>query len=185
MSGKKTTCVKIAAHEWVAPVDWNRVDKHRIENLFRRVAGVRLILESDREFSGGEKGPFVSNAMADGVEHFPAGVDRLVARELAKEIVARAAERIGHNKCTKPCLLRQHGIEVGGLRQHQRCWIAVQSPQWQPKVTRVGRVLKREGPIAGVPVGGYVFAAVEDAHAVVLEVFFATTTHAGVDNEVG
>ena len=54
----------------------------------------------------------------------------------------------------------------------------------QAEVPRMESVLKGEGPVAGIPIGGQIFTRVEDAHAVVLLIVFALLADRSVKNEV-
>ena len=55
----------------------------------------------------------------------------------------------------------------------------------QTEVPGVVEVLKREGPVGREPVGGDVFAGVENPHAIMAAVGMAAAADAGVDEEVG
>ena len=146
---------------------------------------MRLILEGDRKPALTEKGLLVRHAVAERVHQLAAGVDGLVSRQPAKELIADVAQPVGDHEAAEPGLRCEQpfGIHVGGL--HQLRGIDVERPVGQPEVTRVRVVLKREGPVGREPVGRHVFAGVEDPHAVVPAMVVPSLADARMDQEVG
>ena len=182
---EKAAGVEVAAHAGIAPVDRDRIDEHRLDDLFRRIARMGFVFEGDREFIVGQKCPLVGHAMAERVEHLAAGIDRLVAGEPAKEIVAGVAQGIRHHERAELRLARGDGRGIVVGRLHERFGGHVKRPVGQPKMPGMGGVLEGERPVARLPVGRQVFAGVEDPHAVVLQKLLAPPADVGVDDVVG
>ena len=166
MRREKAPCVELTTHKRITPVDRNRVRQHRLNDLFRGVARMRLVLEGDRELVVPQKGLLVAHAGTQRVEHFPTGIDRLVAGELPEKGISLPTQWIGDDERAKATLPRENGGGVMVGRLHERRRIDIERPVRHPEMTGMTGVFERKCPVARTPVGLDVLARIEDPHAV-------------------
>ena len=181
---EKTPCVEVSAHEGVAPVDRNRVGQHRLDNLFRGVARVRLVLKGDRELVVAQEGLLVPHPVPERVEHLAAGVNGLVAGESSKKVVSSPTQRIGDDERAEALLTGQNSGRVMVGRLHERHRIDIERPMGHAKMARIGRVFERKRPVARAPVGRDVLTCVEDPQAVPAAIVPSPLADIRKDNEV-